>query len=296
MELILIGICTYNRNELLENALNYISKLDVPTGCKLSVVISDNNTDEQAKQVYEKFKSYPFNLYYVHEQRAGIAYARNAVLQKALDINADYVAFIDDDEYPKSNWITELYSVMKENNASGATSAPIQISEGKELPLPNNVKKRKRGEKRRICITNSVIFSTKIIKDSNLWFDTDFGLMTGEDIDFFSRASDLGYKFVWNNKLLLYDFVPANRLTLEWQLDRTFNDGYLKIFLARKEGKKSIHKILTKTLIEIIIFSFTFLVCSFNKRIKNKCLFKIMDCTGKIKSIYSNKSYEHYKR
>lgn len=294
--IILIGICTYNRNDLLERALEHINKLEIPEECEIRVVISDNNTNKEAYTVYEKFKDYSFKLYYVHEQTPGIAFARNAILQKGIEINADYIAFIDDDEYPEPNWIKELYDVMIEHNASGATSAPTRIANGKVQPLAQRVKRRKRGEKRRTCATSSVLFTIDIVKKSDIWFDTCFGRMTGEDIDFFSRANNLGYTFVWSDKVLIYDELPAQRLTLEWKLDRAFNNGYLKIFLQKKYGKTNFNKNLAKTLFELGFFSILYFIVLFSSKLKNMCLLKIMDCMGKIKSIFSDSPYEHYKR
>lgn len=294
--LILIGICTYNRNELLEKALKHIDNLRIPEQCELRVVISDNNPNKDAYSVYEKFKDFSFELYYVHEPVAGIAYARNAILQKGVEINADYIAFIDDDEFPTPDWIADLYEVMVESKADGSTSYPIQLIGDEEQPIPNHIKKRKRGSTRKICITNSVLFSADIVKKSNIWFDTSFGLMTGEDVDFFNRASGQGYKFVWDDKSLLYDIIPPNRLTMEFKLDRAFNNGYLKVFLARKEGKANFGKLLRKAIFDLALFSILYFITLFNKKLNELCLLKLMDCTGKIKSVYTEKPYTHYKR
>ena len=181
---------------------------------------------------------------------------------------------------------------MIEYNADGATSAPV--IEGEKLP--KNVRKRKNGSIRKVCQTNSVIFKIEIIKNSNIWFDNSFQLMTGEDIDFFYRASSNGYKFVWCNKILLYETISDERKTLEWKIDRAINNGYLKIFNEKKYGK-NITKKYYKILIDLIFFSFiTILISPINLTYKNKCILKLMDCFGKIQSIFSNKTYVHYKR
>lgn len=44
--------------------------------------------------------------------------------------------------------------------------------------------------------------------------------MTGEDLDFFSRATKKGCKLVWCDKLLLFDTVAENRKSFDWELDR----------------------------------------------------------------------------
>ena len=51
-KIILIGIGTYNRNDLLDNCLQNIAKLIIPKDCEIRVVISDNNPDKSAFCVY----------------------------------------------------------------------------------------------------------------------------------------------------------------------------------------------------------------------------------------------------
>lgn len=272
-EKIIIGIGTYKRNELLTKTLEHINRLTPINNCKIEVVISDNNPDKSAYKVFEKINvDFSHKIYYVHEPEKSIAAVRNAVLQKAIEVNADYIAFLDDDEYTEPDWLLELFKTMKEFNADGATSAVIPVCNGQKLPLAHNIKRRKHGSIRKICITNSVLFKTDIVKNSDIWFDTDFGLMTGEDIDFFNRATNLGYKFVWCDKALIYDYIPPERCTLEWSLDRTFNNGYLKIFNLKKYGK-NIRKKHYKTLLDLCLFSLIniFVLAFFPQKKKSVC-------------------------
>ena len=79
-------------------------------------------------------------------------------------------------------------------------------------------------------------------------------------------------------------------------MDRAINNGYLKIFLAKKNGKENFDKTLFKVIFDQVIFSILGLFIFWNENLKNKCILKYMDCFGKLKSIYSTKTYEHYKR
>ncbi len=294
---ILIGIGTYKRNEMLSFALENISKLIVPENCKIEVVVSDNNLNKEAFSVFNHALSYfPFTLHYSHTPEKSIAAVRNAVLKKALEIDAQYVAFLDDDEYPKPDWILELYKTLTVYSADASTSAPVPIEDGKEQLLPYNVRRRKTGDIRKLCITNSVLFKIEIVKDSNIWFDTSYGLMTGEDIDFFTRAKMAGYKFVWCEKTLIYEHVQKNRESLSWKIDRAFNNGYLTIFIAKKY-KANIKSKYFKTVIDICIFSFIYIISFiFPKKYNEKCLIKLFNCFGKLNSFYTEGAYTHYKR
>ncbi len=293
---IAIGICTYKRNALLENALNHITKLVSPQNVILEVIISDNNPDKIAESVFFQLaSSYPFKLHYLHEAKKGIAAARNRVLNGAININANYVAFLDDDEFPSENWIVELYQTMLDFKADGATGATVPFVEGAEISMPSYLKHRKNGSIRKVCITNNVLFNLDIVTKSNIWFDDSFGSMTGEDIDFFYRATQNGYKFVWNNKVTMFDIIQEERLTLEWKMRRIFNDGYLKSFMAKKR-KKNLYLFYLKILFNLLIFTLLGLVIYAIFRKNNRAvLYKWQDCFGKINGFLFDKPYDYYK-
>jgi succinoglycan biosynthesis protein ExoM len=50
----------------------------------------------------------PFPVYYVHEPICGIARARNAALDKATELGADWIAMLDDDEVADPRWLANL--------------------------------------------------------------------------------------------------------------------------------------------------------------------------------------------
>ena len=297
MRKILVGVGTYNRNELLKKCLLSLGKLTVPTDCIIEIAISDNNPNKEAFSVYEECsKNISFKIHYEHEPEKSIAAVRNKVLDVALRENAAYIAFLDDDEYVDKEWIKELYNCLLENNADASTSYPQRICNGELQDIPLNITKRKYGSTRNVCATSSVLFSSKLIKECELRFDTNFGLMTGEDIDFFGRATKLGCKIVWCDKIVVFAELPEERKTLRWKMDRAFNNGYLKIFLNKKNNSPLTKKYY-KMLFDLSIFALlTLLVSPVSQALKEKCILKFMDCFGKLKTIYNDTIYEHYKR
>ncbi len=62
----------------------------------------------QAQKLVERASGLP--LTYVHEVRAGIPLARNAVLHAARNLNPDWIAFVDDDEVIDREWLIEMAS------------------------------------------------------------------------------------------------------------------------------------------------------------------------------------------
>ena len=63
MRKILVGVGTYNRNELLKKCLLSLGELTVPTDCVIEIAISDNNPNKEAFSVYKEC-SKNFLIYY----------------------------------------------------------------------------------------------------------------------------------------------------------------------------------------------------------------------------------------
>jgi len=75
----------------------------------VSLVVVDNDPAGSARLTVAQFcAAAPFPVYYVHEPIRGIARARNAALDKALELRSDWVAFIDDDETAEPDWLAVL--------------------------------------------------------------------------------------------------------------------------------------------------------------------------------------------
>ncbi len=57
----------------------------------------------------------------IEEEARGIAEVRNRLVAEALESGAQFIAMIDDDEWPEENWIDELLHAQKTvSSRSGA--------------------------------------------------------------------------------------------------------------------------------------------------------------------------------
>lgn len=75
----------------------------------LHIIVVDNEPEPNNVAVVVGVAcSSPIEMRYVHTPKRGIAAARNAALDAAIGICADWIAFIDDDEVVKPDWITDL--------------------------------------------------------------------------------------------------------------------------------------------------------------------------------------------
>lgn len=119
-----IGIITYLRPAGLERLLRSLNALtfEYPPP-ELDVVVVDNDPNASARAVCERFRpASRWPLTYVTEPRRGIPQARNRVVQEAADAN--FIAFIDDDEVPTPDWLNRLLHAQRTYSAD-VVSGPV---------------------------------------------------------------------------------------------------------------------------------------------------------------------------
>lgn len=89
-------ICTHNRISALEDTLQSLLNVIIPDGVRLNVLVVANCcTDETVSRCRQHSFNFDFDV--IEESNAGLSHARNAGLQEARRIGADWVIWADDD-------------------------------------------------------------------------------------------------------------------------------------------------------------------------------------------------------
>src|SRR5579863_5817026 len=129
---IAVCVATFRRPKLLQKLLNGIANLRFVKAAipKITVIVVDNDASETARMVCSR-AAFPWGLKYVVEPKRGIAEARNRALKEVGD--ADFVAFIDDDEVPGNEWLDELLSTQAKCDAD-VVAGPICPSFTGDVP------------------------------------------------------------------------------------------------------------------------------------------------------------------
>jgi glycosyltransferase involved in cell wall biosynthesis len=99
-----IVISTYNRCELLPKALESLLA-QAPGDVSYEVIIVDNNSTDETRQVVESLSSKHRNLRYIFEPKQGLSHGRNAGIANA---RASIIAFTDDDIQAGKDWIANI--------------------------------------------------------------------------------------------------------------------------------------------------------------------------------------------
>ena len=118
-------VCTYNRCKMLEKALDSLVASALPTSFEWEVVVVDNNSSDQTRDVVEGFSQrYPGRFRYVFEPRQGVSYARNAGVRES---RGDVLAFMDDDVTVGREWLRNITASLHRGDCAGAGGRIVPV-------------------------------------------------------------------------------------------------------------------------------------------------------------------------
>ena len=236
-----ICVATYRRPERLHALLGALDaqRLDATLGepPQLFVVVADNDAAQSARAVCEdarRWMSLP--LRYGVEPRKGIPFARNATLRAAGD--ADWIAFIDDDETPEPTWLATLLRVQRETDADVVTGpvVPRFEREPERWVVDGDFFASRRmptGSRLESAYTNNALLRARSLDPEFQHFDERFSFGVGEDSELFSRLASRGARIVWADDAVVSESIPDDRATWRWLARRGFAVGTAVTHIAR---------------------------------------------------------------
>jgi len=224
-----VCICTFRRPELLGLLLGKLENQQTKNRFKYSVVVVDNDSARSAEEVVRSFSfATHLQVTYCVEPEQNIALARNRALQHA---EGDFIAFMDDDEFPAEDLLSSLLETQMKYGVEGVLG-PVQPYF--DCDPPRWVKKGRFFERPRYktgykvnweqARTGNVLFKRSILEGIGTPFAAEFNT-AGEDVDFFRRMMGKGCSFIWCNEALVYELVPVSRCTLRYLLNRALLRG-----------------------------------------------------------------------
>jgi len=244
-----VCVATCNRPAGLLSLLGALEVLELPAGVALQVVVVDNDSTESARVVCDEVAArHAYALRYVVEKRRGIPFARNTALALALG-DSDFIAFIDDDEIPESDWLAELLRVQNGYRADVVTGPclpryveprPRWVSEGKFHERP----RYPTGTLRHVAFTHNALVRAAVFDGLDRYFDESMALNGGDDEEFFTRVFAAGFQIVWADNAIVHESVPASRSTLRWLLQRGFRVGTSSAWVQLKHRSSTRPRLL----------------------------------------------------
>ncbi|KAF0815391.1 putative glycosyltransferase EpsH [Andreprevotia sp. IGB-42] len=245
-----ILVCTFRRPGMLSDLLDSMAALE-RDGLQPSLYVIDNDPARSAAEVVAARQAgFPFPLTYLHEPQQNISLARNRGLDNA---NADYIAFIDDDEVAVSGWLKSLVSTAG-NFQAQLVFGPVTPIYPPDMPhwlIEGGFYERAThpsGTPMPLleARTGNVLIDSRILGTPALRFDPALGLSGGEDYVFFRHLYAAGAKGVFAEDAEVREEVPAARANARWLVKRSFRVGSVEATLSRRAGVASSARIVAK--------------------------------------------------
>lgn len=255
-----VCICTYKRPQMLSNLLSKLQDQVTDNFFTYSVIVVDNDVNRSAKDVVAGWRNKSkIKIDYFCEPEQNIALARNKAVENA---KGDFIAFIDDDEFPDSSWLINLLKTYHEYNCAGVlgpvnpyfeNSPPTWLVKGKfcERPSHETGTVLHHGNTR----TGNVLLVRNIFEDKQNRFGAEFGLTGGEDEDFFKRMITDGKSFVWCNEAVVFETVPPERWKKSFYLKKHIQMGGRMGEIVRTWPLKMKCKWIAKAIVSISFYS-----------------------------------------
>jgi glycosyltransferase involved in cell wall biosynthesis len=116
-------VCTYNRAESLKRTLRSLQAQRVREEVNWEVLLIDNNSSDNTRQLVEALQPEFTRLRYFFEVQQGLSHARNRGLSEA---RGRVILFTDDDVAPEADWVQQVLDGIEEIgcDACGGYIAP----------------------------------------------------------------------------------------------------------------------------------------------------------------------------
>lgn len=130
-------LCTYQRNQVLEQALRAIAKQTLPQD-DYEVVVVDNSP--KSSEIHpliehfrkEEFREFPDHLRLVHCPIVGLSFARNAGIAEA---KSDILLFLDDDAVACPDVLEHYWKAFSEHSDAGIIGGHIILKKPNDLKM-----------------------------------------------------------------------------------------------------------------------------------------------------------------
>jgi GT2 family glycosyltransferase len=222
-------ICTYNRPELLNHALESLVK---NTEEKPDQIVVVNGGDERTDRLVESLMTASevgVKITLIKTINKNPAASRNVGLPHC---QGDIIAITDDDAEVFPNWVTLMKQAHREHPEAGAVGGPVIGTNKDSLigkvadlitfpdwPEPQYV---------RTLPTVNISFKREVIDGVGPMDET---LFCGEDVDYNWRVQKLGFKVYFDPQIKVYH---QHRPTLKGFLDQHYRYGRAYYLVRRK--------------------------------------------------------------
>lgn len=264
-----VVICTYNRADLLKEALQSLIHQTADPSCYEVIIVDNNSTDKTVEVVHNLIREKEF-FRYVLEPKQGLSHARNRGYVEAA---YDWVAYVDDDAKVFPNYVERIQHVID--------NYKFDCFGGVYLPWYNNIKPKwyrdeyqtnvhvqtKTGElpANKFFSGGNCVFRKDLLKQSD-GFNVEIGMTGnvtayGEETLLINKLRQLNYKIGFDPELKVEHYVAIYKLNVKWFFKSAYahgRDGW-KIFKVEATWFRVVKSLGNMLLLPITLFPNKFL-------------------------------------
>ena len=242
---------TYNRAALLPRALESLLAAARPSGLELTVTVVNNASTDDTCSVVERFMPrFGGRLRYMYESKPGRSHALNAVIAATC---GGLVGMIDDDEEVDRAWLLTIAAAFEEPTTD-FIGGPYVPRWGAECPVwvgsayravigwveGGEVTQRFGPGCEAMLMGGNAVIRRSVLERVGP-YSVDLGrtpgrrLLSCEDEDMFRRLLAIGARGFYRPDLIIYHYVPPERLTKRYFRRWSFWHGVSEARLDRRQ-------------------------------------------------------------
>jgi len=233
---------------MLERLLREISQQDPAGAFTYSIVVTDNDSAQSARSLVETCsRKGKVAMTYAVQPERNIALAHNTAVSHAT---GEFIAIIDDDEFPAPNWLLNLFRTCQAHQVAGVLGPvkprfehrpPQWLIKGGFYQRPTHPTGFVMPWEE--CRTGNVLFRRDILDSSEPPFRREFG-SGGSDVDFFCRFIERGHCFIWCDEAVVFEVVPPSRWSRRFMIHRALLRGRNTFRLPKQRFRNLLKSII----------------------------------------------------
>lgn len=254
--MISVIIPTLNRAALLRKTLTSLVAQEFKGD--FEVLVIDNGSTDNTKEVVSAFQDTLKDLTYLHESSPGLHEGRNRGLRES---KYEILAFIDDDIEAFPEWLDGVHESFQDEKTGlvGGNNLPLYEAEPPQwlkglwitnddgsflshLSLLNFGDQPKEIHPHFVFGCNYCIRKSLLIKAGGFHPDgmpPEFIKYRGDGETYVAeQVQALGYKTLFNPRVSIYHVVPASRMTIDYLKKRAFSEGISQSYIDTRYNRK----------------------------------------------------------
>lgn len=255
---VVIAAATCRRPQMLGQLLSSFEGLRRSEDIRVTFLIVDNAPDAPVEALVSRWRERTgLAARYVLEREPGIPFARNRGLDEAIALDADLLAFIDDDELVDPEWLTAIVAHQR-GRGSNLVGGPVRclppadpslfqrlifsgIRQRYERKEQKNARRLKKGTDGGVTIiTNNWLGDVAWLRANDLRFDVRLRYSGGSDTALYHAAKRLGATSSWCPEAIVYETVPKQRISLVYQFRRARDQAATSFWRKAAHERRSL--------------------------------------------------------